>query len=152
MQADYRHTQYGRLMLVVFLLTGALIAWAAWVTMAQGRIAPAAAMIGLYILGVILFHSFTIEIKEKTLAFWFGMGIIKKIYPLAEIRSARAVISPWVYFWGIKTIPGGWLFAIAPGEAVEITLANGKKVRLGTDQSAMLKDALLLAMQRTHEG
>ena len=136
---------------VVFLVTGALIGYAALAIIAEGRWVAAALMIILYALGVVLFYSFTIEISEEKLKFYFGIGLIRKTYLISEIEFVRQVVNPWYYFWGAKSIPGGWFYAIAPGEAVEIILKNGKIVQLGTNQSGELKEAITKAMRRIGE-
>ena len=142
MEAEYRHTQFGALMFVVFLATGVLISVVALKIIAEGRLAMAILMTCIYLLGLTLFYSFTIEISEGKLKFWFGIGVIGKSYSLSEIQSAREVVNPWYYFWGVKSIPRGWLYAIAPGAAVEIILKNGKIICLGTNQSKRLKQAI----------
>ena len=147
MEAEYRHTQYGILMGVVFLVTGALIVYVALAIIAESRWASAFIMISLYVLGVASFHSFTIEVSEEKLKFRFGIGIIQKSYFIEEIKSVKEVVNPWYYFWGVKSIPGGWFYAIAPGEAIEIILKNGKIVQLGTNQPKLLKKAIDAAMQ-----
>jgi len=142
MEAKYRHTQYGALMFVVFLLTGILIAIVAWTIIAEGRMLSAILMTCVYLLGLGLFYSFTVEISAKQLKFWFGIGMIRKTYALSEIQSTKVIKNPWYYFWGAKSIPGGWFYAIAPGTAVEIGLKNGRVVQLGTDQPEKLKQAI----------
>ena len=142
MEAEYRHTQYGALMFTVFLVTGALIAVVALDLAAENRWGTVVVMICLYIFGLALFYSFTVEISEEKLKFWFGIGVIRKSYSLSEIQSTQKVVNPWYYFWGVKSIPGGWLFAITPGAAVEIILKNGKIVQLGTNQPKLLKKTI----------
>ena len=99
----------------VFLVTGTLIVYVALAIFAEGRWESAIVMICLYIFGVASFHSFTIEISEEKLKFRFGIGIIQKSYFIEEIESVKEVVNPWYYFWGVKSIPGGWFYAIAPG-------------------------------------
>ncbi len=152
MEAEYRYTQFGVLMGVVFLVTGALIVYVALAMIAEGRWVSAVVMICIYILGVASFCSFTIEVSGERLRFRFGIGLIRRSYPVGEIASVREVVNPWYYFWGVKSIPGGWFYAIAPGEAVEIVLKDGKIIRLGTDRSRMLKEAIDTAMQRSSMG
>ena len=118
---------------------------------AESRWGATVVIICLYVFGVSSFHSFTIEISEEKLKFRFGIGIIQKSFFIEEIKSVREVVNPWYYFWGVKSIPGGWFYAIAPGEAIEIILKNGKIVQLGTNQSRMLKEALDTAMQQIGE-
>jgi hypothetical protein len=148
MEAKYRYTQYGALMFVVFLMTGILIAVVALTIIAEGRVLSAILMICIYLFGLGLFYSFTVEISEEKLKFWFGIGVIRKTYALSEIQSTKEVDNPWYYFWGVKSIPGGWFYAIAPGTAVEIELKNGRVVQLGTNQPKKLKQAIDTAKQR----
>lgn len=147
MEAKYRHTQYGALMFIVFLLTGILIVVVALMVIAEGRMLSAILMICVYLLGLGSFYSFTVEISAEKLKFWFGIGVIRKTYELSEIQSTKEVKNPWYYFWGVKSIPGGWFYAVAPGTAVEIELKNGKLVQLGTNEPEKLKQAIDTARQ-----
>jgi hypothetical protein len=146
MEADYKHTQYGALTFVILILAGVLIAPIVLSLLAGGQMVVAFVTIGLYLLILALFFAFTVEISERKLKFWFGIGGIGKSYSLEEIQSAREVKNPWYYLWGIKSIPGGWLYALAPGSAVEIVFENGKIARLGTNQPKKLKQAIDDAM------
>jgi hypothetical protein len=146
-ETEYRHTQFGALMLFVFLATGVLIVVVALEIISEKRWGSVVVMIFLYILGLALFYSFTVEISKEKLNFWFGIGVIRKSFFLSGIQSTRKVVNPWYYFWGVKSIPGGWLFAIAPGAAVEIVLKNGNIVQLGTNQPELLKLAIDNAIQ-----
>ena len=148
MEAKYRHTQYGALMFVLFLMTGILIAVIALAIIAEGRMLSAVLMICVYLFGLGMFYSFTVEITEEKLKFWFGIGIIRKTIALSEIQSVKEVKNPWYYFWGVKLIPGGWFYAIAPGLAVEIELKNGRVVQLGTNQPKKLKQAIDTAREQ----
>lgn len=142
MKAKYRHTQYGASMFIVFLITGILITVVALKILAEDRAPSAILMLGIYLLGLLMFYSLTVEISEEKLKFWFGIGIIQKTIALSEIQSTKEVKNPWYYFWGIKSIPGGWFYAIAPGTAVEIELRDGKIIQLGTNQPKQLNQAL----------
>lgn len=135
-------------MFVVFLMTGILIGVVALTIISEGRILSAIFMICVYLFGLGLFFSFTVEISEEKLKFWFGIGVIRKTYALSEIQSTKEVENPWYYFWGVKSVPGGWFYAIAPGTAVEIELKNGRVVQLGTNQPEKLKQAIDTARQR----
>jgi hypothetical protein len=148
MQTDYKHTQYGMLMFTVFLFTGILIGVVAWAIISEGRVAAAIIMICIYLFGVSLFYSFTVQVAEGKIKFWFGIGLFRKTYALSEIKSSRQVKNPWYYFWGVKSIPGGWLYAIAPGDALEIVLKNGLIVHVGTDQPKMLRQAVNAAIKQ----
>ena len=147
MEGKYKHTQYGILMFVVFLVTGILIAVVASAIIAEGRILSAILMICVYLIGLAMFYSFTVEISAEKLKFWFGIGIVRKTYALSEVQSTKEIKNPWYYFWGVKSIPGGWFYAIAPGTAVEIELRDGRIIQLGTNQPKKLNQAIEIARQ-----
>jgi hypothetical protein len=142
MKAKYRHTQYGTLVSLVFLMTGILIAVVAQRILAEGRVPSAIFMLGVYLLGLLMFYSFTIEISAQKLKFWFGIGIIQKTIALKDIQSIKEIYNPWYYFGGIKLIAGGWYYAIAPGTALEIELRDGRIIQLGTNQPVQLNQAI----------
>lgn len=148
MGTKYRHTQYGTFMFIVFLITGILIAVVALRILAEDRVLSAILMLGVYLLGFVMFYSLTVEISEEKLKFWFGIGVVRKTIALSEIQSTKEVKNPWYYFWGVKSIPGGWFFAIAPGTAVEIEFRDGKIIQLGTNQPKILNQAIDTARQR----
>jgi hypothetical protein len=129
-------------MFVVFIIVAILIGTVAVAIIAEGRLAAAVIMICIYLFGVSLFYSFTVQVAAGKIKFWFGIGLFRKTYSLSEIKSTRQVKDPWYYFWGVKSIPGGWLYAIAPGDALEIVLKNGLIVHVGTDQPKMLRQAV----------
>lgn len=147
MEAQYRHTQYGALMLALLLMTGLLIAVVASAIIVEGRMLSAILMMGVYLLGLGMFYAFTVEISGEKLKFWFGIGILRKTYALSEIQSTKEVENPWYYFWGVKSIPGGWFYAIAPGPAVEIKFKDGRMIQLGSNQPEKLKQAIDTARQ-----
>jgi hypothetical protein len=146
MEVEYKHTQFGALTIIILLLVGLLIAPITLSILEDGRLLVALIMIALYLLVLALFYALTVKISDGKLKFWFGIGLISKTYSLNEIQSTQEVTDPWYYFWGVKSIPGGWLYAIAPGNALEIVLKNGKIIHLGTNQSIKLKEAIDEAM------
>ncbi|MDX9956621.1 MAG: hypothetical protein RBT75_21160 [Anaerolineae bacterium] len=148
MPSQYKHTQYGTATLMVFLITGILIAVVALQVIAEGRLLSAVFMLGLYLLGLLMFYALTIEIAEARLKFWFGIGIVRKTIALSEIQSTSEVKNPWYYFWGVKSIPGGWFYAVAPGAAVEIKLKGGGILQLGTNEPKSLIQAIETATQQ----
>ena len=115
MQPVYKHTQYGALMFGIFIVVAILIAVVAWAIISEGRIAAAIIMICVYLLGVSLFYSFTVEVKADRIKFWFGIGIFRKAYMLNEIKSTRQVKNPWYYFLGSQIHPRWLVVRHRPG-------------------------------------
>jgi hypothetical protein len=138
----YKHTQFGASTLTIFVAAGILTAAVVSSMLAEDRLFVAFVVIAAYFIIVALFYAFTVEISEEKLKFWFGIGGIRKAYSLEKIRSTKEVVNPWYYLWGIKSIPGGWLYAIGPGTAVEIVFKNSKVIRLGSNQPKELKQAI----------
>lgn len=127
----YRHTQFGTVIMVSLLLAAAL---SAGVGVLTGLTLLAVIGPALMTVFLALFFSLTVEIDATHLSFRFGIGLIRKRVPLAEIVEAQPVRNHWRYGWGIHRTPHGGLYDVSGGEAVEIALASGKRFRLETDE------------------
>ena len=134
----YRHRQVGTLTLV--LLLGIVLLMGIAVEFGWNPVAVAVLCV-LTMLGG-LFYSMTVEIHEATLEWSFGPGLIRRQTALAEIRNVQVVRNPWYYGWGIHWTPRGWLFNVGGFGAVAITLASGKRYRIGTDEPQTLAEAI----------
>jgi hypothetical protein len=137
----YRHTQVGWVTVVVLTAVGLAIGPFLW--MVELRVG-ALTVAGLLLLSLALFWSLTVAVNASELAFSFGIGLIRKRVALMEIRHYRKVRNPWYYGWGIHFFPGGVLYNVSGFEAVELSLANGKRLRVGTDEP----EALCRAIER----
>jgi len=72
----------------------------------------------------------------------FGPGIIRKRVRLVEIVGCEPIrIRLWCG-WGIHLTPYGWLYNVSGFDAVAISLRNGRKLALGTDDPHGLVDAI----------
>jgi hypothetical protein len=76
----------------------------------------------------------------------FGVGVVRKSIDLREVRSFQVVRNHWYYGWGIRLIPGGWLYNASGLGAVELSLEGGRHVRVGTDEPEALARALSNAL------
>lgn len=135
----YRHTQIGYLGLTT--LSPALIVVASLLIVnGFSRIV----FITFILLGVALWTlvTLTVTINERQLEVRFGLSFFHKAFPVREIVTHRVVKSSWYYGWGIRLIPGGWLFNVSGFSAVELQMNNGKRYRIGTDDVTGLRAAL----------
>ena len=89
-----------------------------------------------------LFGSLTVQIEDGELSHWFGPGFWKKSYQLVDIESATAVRNSWIFGWGIRLTPHGWLYNVSGLDAVQIELRSGRKLRIGTDDPHGLVEAI----------
>ena len=140
MRAFYHHTQ-----------TGAALRW--------GLILPA---IGLFAVGFAArravpfvplaallaatgwaFSSLTVEVTPTRLIWFFGPGLLRKSIEREAIMGVTPVRNPWWYGWGNHLTPRGWLYNVGGLDAVELTLNNGRTLRIGSDEAAALARALV---------
>ena len=96
----------------------------------------------IFLILPLIFASLTTQIDSNKITLKFGTGLIKKTIPLSNIESAKAVTNKWIYGWGIRITPHGWLWNIKGLEAVEITYKNGKKFRIGSGEPEALLKAI----------
>ena len=140
---QYSHTQPGTLIKVIM---SALVVFC-FVIVAVNGFASAIAfslygMIALLVCLTWLFSSLTVEVDGEELRHYFGPGFWKKTYLLEEIESIKQVRNSWIFGWGIRITPHGWLYNVSGLDAVQIQLRSGRKFRIGTDDPQGIKDAI----------
>ena len=100
------------------------------------------------ILGIVLVlcHSLTVRVSRSEIALSFGVGLIKKQFPIGDISGASIVQNRWYNGFGIRKIRGGWLYNVSGFDAIEIQLKNERKYRIGTNQPKELLAAVESAL------
>jgi hypothetical protein len=136
----YTHTQPGWLVRIAtapILVVGFVAAFSggedAWISLL---------VFAFYALILVLFGSLTVTIDDSYVRVAFGVGLVRKRFPLAEIDSAEVVRNPWYYFWGIRWYGRGILYNISGLDGVLIRLAGSREARIGTDEPAKLAAAI----------
>jgi len=142
----YRHTQFGT---VIVVTTAAIIPLAALPAWLAGIATAAWLILGSMVVVLSLFASLTVEIDAEHLRIRFGIGLIRKRFPLDQIDTCRPVSNPWIYGWGIRLTPHGWLYNVSGQEAVELKMKSGKTCRIGTDEPEVLTAALQKALDNS---
>jgi len=140
----YSHRQTNGLMLIVVSLAAIFAIGAVW--FAPGEVSWPA--IVALILGLVLvrqFTSLTVVVTESGVETKFGSGVIRVKISTSNIKSVRVVRNSWILGWGIRLVPGGWMFNLAGFDAVELELLSGRLFRIGTDEPQQLEAALLQA-------
>ncbi|HTL79849.1 MAG TPA: hypothetical protein VL136_10625 [Candidatus Babeliales bacterium] len=133
----YEHTQFGHviiwsLLAIILVASGGLI----------GHRATPVIVSTILLVCLVLFYRLKISIEDDTLSASFGLGVIRKKVRLAEIASCEPIRIRWWYGWGIHLTPRGWLYNVSGFDAVAITLHDGKKLALGTDDPNGLATAI----------
>jgi hypothetical protein len=140
---QYSHTQQGTLIKVIMLMAMVLCLVIAGLNQ---FVTPVA----YYLYGVMafifvpmwLFGSLTVEVNDEELRHYFGPKFWKKSYLLQEIDSVVQVRNSWIFGWGIRLTPHGWLYNVSGLDAVEIKLRSGRKFRIGTDDPLGIIEAI----------
>ena len=137
----YEHTQIGHVIIwtllgIILIANGVTEALAHWPTLVVSLI---------LLVCLVLFYRLKITIEDETLWASFGAGIIRKRVRLAEIVGCEPIRIRWWYGWGIHLTPWGWLYNVSGFDAVAITLRDGKRLALGTDDPHGLTEAIRAA-------
>ena len=90
----YRHTQFGTVIVITMVAVMSLAA--AWLA---GTATVAWLILGSLVVLLALFASLTIEIDAEHLRIHFGIGLIRKRFPLDQIDTCRPVRNSWIYGW-----------------------------------------------------
>jgi hypothetical protein len=138
MEMIYKHTQIGTVILVLLAVMVPIVIWSmvnrwVWIGGLTG--------LGLLLIAIV-FGTLTVELSSDKIACWFGPGLIRKEFVLAEITVVETVRYPWYYGWGIRLTPRGWMFNVSGLDAVEITLRSDKHFLIGTDRPNRLASAI----------
>jgi len=135
----YRHTQVGWVLLAALAAGAGVVAFAAGKT---GWSTAATSVLALLLVVAALFCTLTVRITGAEIECRFGPGLIRKRIPLAAVRAARQVRTEWYQGWGIRLTSGGWIFNVSGLDAVEVELADGNRIRVGTDEPDALAAAI----------
>jgi hypothetical protein len=88
------------------------------------------------------FRSLTVEVDDNEIRLQFGDGPIRKNFLLSDVTSVETTRTSPLSGWGMRFIGKGWLYNIYGLDAVEVTLAGGKRVLIGTDEPETLAAAI----------
>jgi hypothetical protein len=135
----YKHTQVGYLMIFV-MGTGLYLLLNFFFLHGFGVFFVAVFVILAVCL--LLFAVLTVKVNGSDVSLRFGIGIIRKKFPVSGIGSAAIVRNPWYYGWGIRKTPDGWLYNVSGLIAVELGMKNGEKYRIGTNDPLGLLNAI----------
>jgi len=99
--------------------------------------------LGVALFAGVVFGSLTTEVDQAQFSFWFGPGAFRRSIALAEVHTCTVVQNPWWYGWGIHLTPRGWLYNVAGRDAIELTLRDGRTLRVGSDEAHTLCATIL---------
>ncbi len=83
----------------------------------------------------LMFGWLTVQVKADAVRVSFGVGLIRRSWPLTTIAAVRPVRNELWTGWGIRLGPGYTLYNVSGREAVELKFKDGSwSVRIGTNQ------------------
>lgn len=130
----YRHTQTAWYPVIILgLVIAAVLPSAVLIDEVPtiGRVALVAFVVVMAAV-LLVFRRLTVEIAAEITVF-FGWGWPRRRVDPATVTAQRIVRNRWWYGWGIRWIPHGTLWNLFGLDAVELQLADGRVLRIGTD-------------------
>lgn len=143
----YEHRQVGRFAmgLLVTATVGALVG-AALAGEDLGLRIVLLVVALLYLVLGLTFGRLTVTVDRKRVTVAFGSGWPRRVVPLHAITRVERFRAKWWYGWGIRRIPGGWLWNVGGFEAVRLHLDDGRTFSVGTDDPEHLEAAIAAAI------
>jgi hypothetical protein len=137
----YQHTQIGW---AIIWVVGAVAAVVVVALALAGLGSFAVLGLGaLIVLPAVLFSTLRVTVTDDELEARFGPGPVRIRIPLASVQSCARVRNPWYYGFGMKFTPRGRLYNVSGFDAIELTFADGRHIRIGTNDP----EGLLAAVQ-----
>lgn len=111
----------------------------------------AGVLVGLAVVAT-AFSALETEVSESEITTRFRFGWPRRRIPVEAITAHRAVRNRWWYGFGLRLIPGGWMYNVWGLDAVEIRYDDERigstTFRIGTDDQAGLVEAVSAATGR----
>ena len=143
--ANYRHTQFGWA-IAAGTVVGLAAATLLTVSLSAGTINAArwmvVALFGILAAAFFLFVTLTVEVDADGVRLRFGVGLIRRSVPLADIVRCDVVRTPLWWGWGLHWTPSGWLYNVSGRDAVRIDVRRERAVIVGSDDAPALKKAI----------
>jgi hypothetical protein len=83
---------------------------------------------------LLLFFKLTVKVTNDAVHFAFGIGLVRKKIPLADIVNCKPIRYA-ALGWGIRFRPGATLYNVSGNKAIELTIkGKERKIWIGTDK------------------
>ena len=135
----YNHTQTGGILFYVIFIIVILFGF---IYYQSNQIQIVFFMIFIIIV-LLSFISLNVTVDNEYLRIKFGYGLIRKKFILRNIEKVEIVKNKWYYGYGIRFWADMLIFNVSGLDAIQITMKNKKKYRIGTDEPIKLKNALI---------
>jgi hypothetical protein len=143
----YKHTQTGWVIIISFIIMFLLLGFFIGPLAGKAPFIIAVAVSVLVLL--LLFGTLTVEVSNDLIRLAFGIGLIRYKFQMNDIASAKIRRIKWYSGFGIHGWPGkGWLLNVSGLDTVELTMKNGMRYLIGTDEPQQLYDAIRINIKQ----
>lgn len=106
-------------------------------------------MLFIFLISALTFYRIKITVSEKYVSFKMGIGIMRKKYAIADLKSCIPVSNSMVSGIGIRMLSNGWLYNVSGFRAVELQFKTKDSViRIGTDKELEVSAAIQEVIDR----
>lgn len=135
----YRHVQLGTLLIAqgALSLAGNVVA-----IRRRGRSVGRCLGAAIAVVTIGVFSRLTVTVDDEAVDVRFWPRFVGRRVALADVESVAVVNNKWYWGWGIRRIRGGWLFNVQGLRGVELRLAGGGVVRIGSSEPEVLAAAV----------
>jgi|GEM_PF-5551136 len=120
----------------------ALATWSIWQTRWSSSPPPVIGvpivLLTLVLTAGAIFSCFTVEVRDSTLAWWFGFGAFRRELRLSAIADAEATRVSWAELHTIPLISQRRAYGATAGDAVRVQLHDGTCLKLQAREPAAL--------------
>jgi hypothetical protein len=120
-------------LVVTLSLSASTLAAAPWLVVA---------LFGLLALGLLTYATLTVDVDDDRILARFGIGLIRRAIPVADITRCEIVRTPVWWGWGLHWTPSGWLYNVSGRAAVRLELKGQRPLMIGSDDTERLKAAI----------
>ncbi len=143
MQNLYQHTQFGSR---IMLYLAPALAVAAFIMLLMEFNGISMALFFIIALVVVNLMTMTVVVKPQAVIVSLGPGLLRVSYPIDTIENCRVVDNPPFTAWGLHWTRAGWILNVAGSQSVDLEMANGNQVLIGSDEPEKLACAIENAM------
>ena len=130
---------FGLALVVTLSLSASTLAAVPWLVFA---------LFGLLALGLLTYATLTVIVDAEQVRVYFGIGLIRKSIPVADIARCEVVRTPTWWGWGMHWTPSGWLYNVSGRAAVRLEMTSQRPVMIGSDEAERLKAAIDAGLAR----
>ena len=142
MKPIYEHTQTGTASLFFLGLPILMVVLAVLLSNQPEALLPLFFIVAFLLSVMLIFRSLTVRVDFDNIQISFGLNAFCTVIPCRQITGVSVVRNPLWMGLGIHFIRQGMIYNVSGLGGVEISLSGGRRVRIGSDEPAVLAQAI----------